>query len=94
MALKIPEEIVAKVEAFQKAKEEGKALFADLRAFFDEDMDGAYMENFCIVDEPTGQEQNGGEYCNQITGMLGDDFSGTYYYPIGDGRYIAIEYCM
>ena len=34
-----------------------------------------------------------GQYCNQHSvGWFGDSFEGTYYFPIEDGRYLAVEY--
>lgn len=58
--------------------------------------------NLKIVDKPTGQSQDDGYksfnhiYVNQTTngGYTGDEFAGTIYIPIYDGKYLESEYSM
>ena len=50
-------------------------------------------DGFFIVEESTGKHQGKGQYCNQHSvGWTGDSFEGVYYFPIEDGRYLAVEY--
>ena len=60
---------------------------------FCDDFDGCYIDDFFIVDEPQGDEQDDGEWCDQYTGYESDTGSGTYYYAVeGSKKYIAITY--
>ncbi|MDY3050689.1 MAG: hypothetical protein SOR31_03535 [Parvimonas sp.] len=56
-----------------------------------EDFEGAY--NFYIIDEFDGEYQGNGEYCSQSTvGYSEDSYRGTYYFPIRNKKYLAVEY--
>lgn len=92
MAFIVPREVVKKVEQYVVHKKYAEAIYAELQDYFHEQMDDAYMEDFFVVNYHSGQEQNDGEYCDQTSGYSGDDFSGTYFYPTKDGRYVAITY--
>ena len=62
------------------------------RVFSDEYYHNDYYE---FTDEPSGEEQTDGEYCNQSTfGESGDNFYGTYYYPTEKGNYFCFEYWL
>lgn len=51
------------------------------------------ISEITIVDEPCGHLQNQDEYVDQVTGYLGDDYSGVYYYSIEDSdKYLAVKY--
>ena len=59
----------------------------------DSDWSDTQIKGLSIVDEPCGSLQNDDEYVDQVTGYLGDDFSGTYYYKIEDTpHWLAVEY--
>lgn len=49
-----------------------------------------YMKSYCDYDEPI----EGIDYCYvwQITGMLGDDYSGYLLFPLTNGLFIKISY--
>lgn len=56
-----------------------------------DDFEGAY--NFYVTDKPKGKYQQYGEYCSQMTiGYSGDCYRGTYYFPIRNKKYLAVEY--
>lgn len=49
--------------------------------------------NIKITEKPFGEFQQDGQYCSQsTTGECGDCFTGTYYFPTTDGRYLAVNY--
>ena len=52
------------------------------------------IHDFGTTQEPVGDEQDGGEYCDQT--MTGEDTGyGDYYYPIeGSSQYMRIEYSL
>lgn len=57
--------------------------------------------SYDITTSPAGSEQDDGaswgkHFVNQTRngGMTGDDFGGTMYIPIGDGRYFQFGYSM
>lgn len=56
------------------------------------DGDGIFFEDFYLCREVNGDHQGDGEYCSQSSGYSGDDFSGVYYYPIGENLYFAYDY--
>lgn len=46
-----------------------------------------------ITKKPSGEFQQDGQYCSQLaTGEYGDYFTGVYYFPTTDGRYLAVNY--
>lgn len=48
-----------------------------------------------FADEPTGTEQDDGEYCEQHeVGCTGDCFQGVYYYPTEKGNYFYFDYYL
>lgn len=47
-----------------------------------DEFDGCYIDDFFVVDEPQGDEQDDGEWCNQWTGFECDTGGGTYYYAV------------
>ncbi|HEM3710156.1 TPA: hypothetical protein U1D09_000277 [Streptococcus suis] len=54
--------------------------------------DALFFNHFYLCSEANGDPQGDGEYCNQSSGYSGDDFSGVYYYPIGENLYFAYDY--
>jgi hypothetical protein len=89
----ISKEIAKKVERLNKIEAEAEKLRAELHKEFGEHFDGCYINDYFIENEPCGDEQGDGEYCNQYTGYICDSGSGTYYYPIENSKkYLAITY--
>lgn len=84
----IPKEIREKIENKLKLDEE-------IRKWTSENLyvDGFYFESMKIVDEPSGEEQDNGEYCDQSTfGYSEDSFYGYYYSPLDNGKYLCFYY--
>ena len=57
-------------------------IYEELESWASENgFDGMWVNDFEIAQEPVGEEQENGEYCNQT--MAGEDTGyGDYYYPI------------
>jgi hypothetical protein len=98
----IPKEIVEKMEQVN-------SLMTEIDKWLDENIDtdgsrhnhrkfisGEYCHNdhYEFDDEPSGEPQMDGEYCNQSTAISGDSFYGTYYYPTEKGNYFCFEYWL
>lgn len=91
--MEINKETMKKVKRLNKIEEEARRIREELFAEFGDDFDGCYIEDFSIRDEPCGDNQGDGEYCDQWTGYSVDSGSGVYYYPIeGKKKYLAISY--
>ena len=90
--MKVPKEIADKVEIYKA----GQKAFCEIVAWLKEntDADGVDIDEVFIVDEPTGNEQNDGEYCDQYSvGWCEDSFVGNYYHPIEDSPlYLGYSY--
>lgn len=76
-----------------------KAIQNNIRKYnricgFLKELDGDYLffTHFDLCHEVTGDPQGDGEYCDQSSGYSGDDFSGVYYYPIGENLYLSYDY--
>ena len=65
-----------------------------LVSVFDSDFFSDFSaEDFFVVDEPQGEHQQDGEYCDQYTGYSEDSGSGVYYCPSENIKeYLAISY--
>lgn len=98
----IPKEIVEKMEQVN-------SLMAEIDKWLDENIEtdgsrhnhrrafsGEYYHDdyYEFDDEPSGEPQEDGEYCNQSTGISGDSFYGIYYYPTEKGNYFLFEYWL
>ena len=91
--MKIPKETAEKIAKYSELKNTVDALFEELYEFFDDLDDGVYYGNFSITDQPKGEAQGDGEYCDQYTYYCEDSGGGTYYYPIDDSdKYVAVDY--
>lgn len=91
--MKVSKETMAKVKRLNKLEEEFGRIRQELCEEFAPYMDGCYIEGFYIEDEPSGDDQGDGEYCDQWTGYSIDTGEGIYYYPIEKSRkYLAIRY--
>lgn len=89
--MKIPKEIADKVKIYQ----EGQKAFEEVVEWIKENTgEGVYICDLFIVDEPTGSEQNDGEYCDQHSvGWCEDSFAGHYYHPIeGSPQYLGYSF--
>lgn len=91
--MKVPKEIAKKTAEYEEAKQKADKLFAELEEWSKENgLEDLYIENFGIVQEPKGEEQGNGEYCNQYM-RFEDSGDGTYYYPIEDStQYMWVGY--
>ena len=91
--MKINKEIVKKVIRLNKIEKEMESIRNELHEFFGNYMRGAYINDYNIVSEPSGDVQDEGEYCDQWTGYSEDSGSGVYYYQIEDSKkFVAITY--
>nr|DAI56156.1 MAG TPA: hypothetical protein [Caudoviricetes sp.] len=96
--MKLPNEVIEVVEncggdLSKLSKEDKEFLIAQIDELYEEFFEDLFVTDMAIVDEPTGEHQGEGQYCNQSSvGWSGDSFEGTYYFPVEDGRYLAIEY--
>lgn len=91
--MKIPKEIASKVERYEKLKNEEDKLWEELEEFANENgFEDFLISGFGVCQEPHGEEQSNGEYCDQC--MCGEDSGyGTYYYPIEEStQYLWIGY--
>ena len=89
--MKVPKEIAEKVNAYR----EGQKAFQEVVAWLLENTgNDVFIEDLFIVDEPTGREQNDGEYCDQHSvGWCEDSFAGNYYHPIeGSPQYLGYSF--
>ena len=84
---------IDKVKRLQSLWDEAKKIEEELMAQFGEYFECGCIDYFTVVDEPSGDYQQDGEYCLQYTGYIEDSGSGTYYYPSENPReYLAISY--
>ena len=90
--MKVPKEIADKVKVYQEGKKACEEVVEWLGK--NTDGDGVFIEDLFIVDEPTGSEQNDGEYCDQHqVGWCEDSFAGNYYHPIeGSSQYLGYSF--
>lgn len=86
--------IVEKCDDFKElSKKDKKYLVKQINKLYDGFFENVYTVNITIVEESPGKHQGKGQYCNQHSvGWTGDSFEGVYYFPIEDGRYLAVEY--
>lgn len=104
--MKIPNDIVTKMEQVNSLISEIDKWFYDN---LDTDLlDGTKHENtdyrgnykgveqyYQFADTPTGEEQNGGEYCEQHTdAYIEDSFYGKYYFPTDKGNYFMFDFSI
>lgn len=84
----IPKEIREKIEQKLKLDEEISQWAQN-----NIDVEGYFFESMKIVDEPSGDEQDEGEYCDQgCFGYSEDSYYGYYYYPLDNGKYLCFYY--
>lgn len=89
----VSREVLMKVRRLKKIEAERKRIYGELFDEFGADFDGCFIEDYDVADEPHGEDQGDGEYCDQWTEYCEDSGSGVYYYPVeGSRKYIAISY--
>lgn len=83
----IPKEIRRKIQLKLK-------LDKEIAEWMEENInvEGFLFDSIRIVDEPSGDKQDNGEYCDQSVGYCGDDFYGYYYIPLDNRQYLCIYY--
>ena len=89
----VPKEIAIKADRYEMLKKEVDKLYEELKSWASEHgFEDMWIHDFGTTQEPVGDEQDGGEYCDQT--MTGEDTGyGDYYYPIeGSSQYMRIEY--
>lgn len=93
---KVSQELAAKVNRYQELESECNRLYeeicSELIEFSAENAD-ICINGFAIFDEPLGDPQGDGEFCDQYSGYIEDDYHGTYFYPIEDSdKYLGMSY--
>lgn len=89
--MRVPKEIAEKADEYERLKRREEQLCEELTAWACENgFEDLYVDGFGVSQEPEGEEQVDGEYCDQATS--GD---GTYYFPIEDStEYMWIKYLI
>ena len=93
--MKAPKEIAKKIREYKKLENRTKRLFKEITKWFNENgADGVSIEDIFVSVKPSGQNQNGDEYCDQSSwGDSGDSFSGSYYHQVeGSNEYVGYKY--
>jgi len=93
--MKAPKEIASKAERYKELKKEIDKLYEELEEFANENgFEDFWIDGFGVSQEPNGEEQTDGEYCDQW--MRGEDSGdGIYYYPIeGSTQYFWLNNCF
>ena len=92
--MKISRKIARKIKKQAKARDKSNKLYEEIDEWFmKNDGDDTYRGSYNIVNEPCGDNQGDGEYCNQWSGYCEDDYHGIYYFPINHSKkYVAMEY--
>ena len=91
--MKAPKEIASKAERYEELKKD--TLYEELEEFANANgFEDFWINGFGVSQEPNGEEQFNGEYCDQW--MRGEDSGdGIYYYPIeGSTQYFWIAYAF
>lgn len=93
--MKAPKEIASKAERYEELKKEIDTLYEELEEFANANgFEDFWINGFGVSQEPNGEEQFNGEYCDHW--MRGEDSGdGIYYYPIeGSTQYFWIAYAF
>ena len=93
--MNVPKEIAIKAERYEELKKEMDKLHEELESWASENgFEDMMVYGFGVSQEPDGEEQTDGEYCDQT--MNGEDSGyGSYYYPIeGSTQYMRVEYAF
>lgn len=94
--MKIKPALAAKIKKCKALEKEYNSLWEEIRSTItrlDEQNADVCIEDFYISDRAAGQAQGDGEFCDQWSGYIEDDYEGVYYYPIeGSEKYVAVKY--
>lgn len=89
----VPKKIVDKIIKMQTLRQEIATWFNDND---DDDpyQDGMYTDQMQIVDEPKGDKECDGKYCDQHGPVVpgGDWFYGNCYYKLYNGKYLKVPF--
>ena len=94
--MKVTKELADKIRMFNKLQNQTNSLFEEIT----EELIRVSPVNadvcitgFDVYSEPAGEDQGDGEYCDQYSGFIEDDYNGTYFYPIEDSdEYVGMSY--
>lgn len=93
--MRAPKKIADKVREYQEAKKKADKAYEAVISWLIKKTGASDVNigEIFISDEPIGELQCGGEYCDQHHGYFEDDFSGTYYHPVeGENNYLGYSY--
>lgn len=92
--MKCSKEIADKVAEYQRKQEEADKLYEEIEEYFVNKLNAEGFQVPFIVDEPTGNLQNGDEYCDQRC-VVEDWYTGNYYHQIeGSNKYVGYSYSL
>lgn len=64
--MNVPKEIASKAERYEELKKEIDTLYEELEEFANENgFEDFWINDFGVVQEPRGEEQTDGEYCDR-----------------------------
>lgn len=93
--MRILSEIAEKVAEYEVAHQRAERLFNEVIKWLnDAGADGVSITSIFLAEEPNGEDQGDGEYCDQYSvGDSGDSFEGNYYHQIEESdKYIGYGY--
>lgn len=94
--MNVPKEIADLAKTYEEAMETANKAYETVVGWLKENTaaDGVYITGLFVTDDPDGEPQGDGEYCNQFAvGYCGDSFEGNYYHPIeGSDLYLGYSY--
>ena len=91
--MRVPKEIAEKAYEYERLKKQEEQIYEELLEWANQNgFEDFYVDGFGVAQEPEGEEQTDGEYCDQT--MRGEDSGdGIYYYPIeGSTQYMCVGY--
>lgn len=94
--MNVPKEIADRAKIYEEAQKIATEAFKDVAAWLRENTgaDGVFIEDLFVTNEPAGDDQGEGEFCDQWSvGYCGDSFEGKYYHPVeGSDLYLGYSY--
>lgn len=94
--MKLPNEVIEIVEKYKHyaiiPPEEGDYLTEQINEAYHAFFRDIHASTMRIVNEPAGKPQGKGQYCEKECLGWGYTSVGTYYFPIENGKYLAIEF--
>lgn len=74
-------------------QDEWEYVLKQINKLYPDFIDDSNIWDMKITETHSGEFQQDGQYCSQLaTGEYGDYFTGTYYFPTVDKRYLAVNY--